>query len=463
MLLSSEPPMRTQFPTDFIWGVATSSYQIEGAPTADGKGASIWDTFCRQAGAIADKSNGDVACEHYVRYEEDLDLIASLGVNAYRFSMSWPRVQPTGQGDWNEAGFAFYDNLIRGLKARGIQVHITLNHWDLPQALQDLGGWANREICHYFVGYATEVARRFGADASSICTHNEPWVVAVLGHEQGVFAPGLKSRKTALQVAHHLLLSHGMALQAMRAMGVPSELGIVLNLSPIYPASQSSEDLAKAKLDDGLIARWYLDPLYRGTYPADVWQHLGDDVPEVEEGDMALICQPLDYLGVNYYTRNFSSTGNPWDVKSTGNEVTDMGWEVYPAGLTELLVRLHQDYAPVRLRVTENGAAFKDVVQDGQIDDERRQAYFQSHIVATLKARAQGAPVDAYFAWSLMDNFEWASGYEKRFGLIHVDYATQRRTLKRSAHWYQQFLQAQMLGTPLTSRTNTIDTLQERL
>jgi beta-glucosidase len=445
----SSEPQRAQFPSDFIWGVATSSYQIEGAHDADGKGASIWDTFCREKGAIADGSNGDAACEHYERYNEDLDLIASLGVNAYRFSISWPRVQPTGQGDWNEPGFAFYDQLIRGLKARGIQVHITLNHWDLPQALQDLGGWANRQICQHFVGYATEVARRFGADAHSICTHNEPWVVAVLGHELGVFAPGQKSRKTAMQVAHHLLLSHGLSVQAIRQLGVQAELGIVLNLSPIYPASQSPEDLAKAKLDDGLIARWYLDPLCRGGYPSDVWQHLGDDAPEVVEGDMALIGQPLDYVGVNYYTRNFSSTGNPWDVKSTGNEVTDMGWEVYPEGLTELLVRLHQDYAPVRLRVTENGAAFKDVMQDGQIDDARREAYFQSHILATLRARELGVPVDAYFAWSLMDNFEWASGYEKRFGLIHVDYVTQRRTFKRSARWYQQFLQTNKTwGTP---------------
>jgi beta-glucosidase len=459
------PPIRSNFPSDFIWGVATSSYQIEGAHDVDGKGPSIWDTFCRESGVIADGSNGDTACQHYQRFEEDLDLIERLGVNAYRFSISWPRVQPKGQGDWNEAGFAFYDKLVRGLITRGIQVHITLNHWDLPQAMQDLGGWFNRETCHHFVRYATEVARRFGANAKSICTHNEPWVIAVLGHEMGVFAPGQKSRKTALQVAHHLLLSHGLSLKAIRGLGVKSELGIVLNLSPIYPASDSPEDLAKAKLDDGLIARWYLDPLYFGRYPSDVWQHLGDDVPEVFEGDMALICQPMDYLGVNYYTRNFSSSGNPWDVNSTGNEVTDMGWEVYPAGLTELLYRLHQDYAPACLRVTENGAAFKDVVHGGQVDDVRREAYFQSHILATLKAREQGVPVDAYFAWSLMDNFEWASGYEKRFGLIHVDYATQQRTFKRSARWYQQFLQTQLLGIPstsTTSNTNVPNTSTER-
>jgi beta-glucosidase len=439
-------PERQLFPQDFVWGVATSSYQIEGAADTDGRGPSIWDTFCTQPGAIADASSGQVACEHYHRWQEDVDLIASLGVNAYRFSISWSRVQPLGHGAWNEAGFAFYARLIEGLVSRGLKVHVTLNHWDLPQALQDTGGWANRDTCAHFVRYALEVARRFGPHITSLCTHNEPWVIAVLGHELGVFAPGQHSRKTAIQVAHHLLLSHGMALQALRAAGHRMEMGIVLNLSPIYPASDSPEDIAKARLDDGLNARWYLDPLYHGHYPSDVLAHLGEDAPVSQAQDMALIAQPLDFLGVNYYTRNFSSSGNPWDVRSTGNEVTDMGWEVYPQGLTELLLRLHQDYAAKCLRVTENGAAFKDQLLqvDGrpQVDDERRQAYLQAHILATWQARQQGAPVDAYFAWSLMDNFEWASGYEKRFGLVYVDYATQQRIPKRSALWFKQFLKS---------------------
>jgi beta-glucosidase len=266
--------------------------------------------------------------------------------------------------------------------------------------------------------------------------------MAILGHELGVFAPGLKDRKTAMQVAHHLLLSHGMALRELRLAGASMALGIVLNLSPIYPASDSPNDIAKAKLDDGLNARWYLDPLFKASYPGDVLEHLGSDAPVVLAGDMDTIAQPLDYLGVNYYTRNFSSTGNPWEVHSTGNEVTDMGWEVYPQGLTELLCRLHQDYPVRHLRVTENGAAFKDEMVDGAVDDERRESYLRKHILATHRARELGVPVDAYFAWSLMDNFEWASGYEKRFGLVHVDYATQKRTPKRSAHWYQQFLKA---------------------
>ncbi len=445
MLMNIPEPQtltRADFPLDFTWGVATSAFQIEGATREDGRGPSVWDTFCAQEGAIADASNGDQACEHYSRWASDVDLIADLGVGAYRFSISWPRVQPLGEGEWNEAGFAFYDRLLQRLADKGIAAHVTLNHWDLPQALQDKGGWESRETCAHFVRYAREVGRRFGHRIASICTHNEPWVIAVLGHEHGVFAPGIQSRRSAMQAAHHLLLSHGMALAALRDDGVPAAKGIVLNLSPIYPASDSEADVQKARLDDGLNARWYLDALCRGEYPADVWAHLGDDVPQVLPGDMGTIAQPLDYLGVNYYTRNFSSSGNPWDVQSTGNQVTDMGWEVYPQGLTELLCRLHRDYPVPQLWVTENGAAFKDTVVNGAVDDPDRESYLRGHIAATWQARQQGAPVTAYFAWSLMDNFEWASGYAKRFGLIYVDYATQARIPKRSAQWYARFLKA---------------------
>lgn len=431
---------RDHFPQDFKWGVATSSFQIEGAHASDGKGPSIWDTFCDIEGKIADASNGHVACEHYTRWPEDVDLITSLGVNAYRFSMSWPRVQPDGQGAWNEAGFAFYDQLIAALEKRGIELHLTLNHWDLPQSLQDQGGWANREICAHFTRYATEVARRFGRRVHSICTHNEPWVIAILGYEQGIFAPGIQSRKQAMQAMHHLLLSHGMALQAMRELELTTAMGIVLNLSPIYPASEDPQDVAKARLDDGLILRMYMDALYKGVYPQDVIEHLCADAPQAQPGDLATIAQNNDFLGVNYYTRNFSSCGNPWDVASTGNTVTDMGWEVYPHGLTELLCRLHNDYQPKRLWVTENGAAFKDQLVNGVVDDAQRLAYIRDHIAATHDAMVQGVPVGAYFAWSLMDNFEWASGYAKRFGLVHVDFETQQRTLKNSALWYQKFL-----------------------
>ena len=431
---------RDQFPKDFKWGVATSSFQIEGGHDSDGKGPSIWDTFCAIEGKIADASNGHFACEHYTRWPEDVELISRMGVNAYRFSISWPRVQPDGQGAWNEAGFVFYDQLIEALEKRGIELHLTLNHWDLPQSLQDQGGWANREVCEHFTRYATEVARRFGHRVNSICTHNEPWVIAILGYEQGIFAPGIQSRKQAMQAVHHLLLSHGMSLQAMRGLGLTTAMGIVLNLSPIYPASDDPQDVAKAKLDDGLILRFYMDALYKGFYPQDVIAHLGADAPQVQPGDLATIAQNNDFLGVNYYTRNFSSCGNPWDVASTGNTVTDMGWEVYPQGLTELLFRLHNDYQPKRLWVTENGAAFKDQMLNDVVDDPQRLAYIRDHIAATHDAIQQGVPVGAYFAWSLMDNFEWASGYAKRFGLVYVDFETQKRTFKNSALWYQNFL-----------------------
>jgi beta-glucosidase len=434
---------RHRFPPDFVWGVATSSYQIEGATTADGKGESIWDRFCRQPGAIADGSNGDVACDHYHRLEADLDLIQGLGVDAYRFSMSWPRVQPDGRGAFNEAGMAFYERLVDGLIARGIKPYLTLNHWDLPQALQDAGGWAARDTVFRFVEYARFVAARLGDRVAAITTHNEPWVIAVLGHESGLFAPGIRHRGTALQVAHHLLLSHGLALQALRADGCPARLGIVLNLSPIGPATDSAEDRAAARLEDGRSVRWYMDPLFKGEYPADVWQHLGGEVPQVEPGDLAAIATPMDFLGINYYTRGVVSASGAWSAQTSGKPLTDMGWEIVPEGLTELLVRMHRDWTLPPLYVKENGAAFQDTLVDGQVHDSNRAEYIAAHIAAVGDAMAQGVPMAGYMVWSLMDNFEWASGYAKRFGIVHVDYATLVRTPKYSYHWYRGFLRAQ--------------------
>ena len=432
---------RADFPTTFAWGVATAAYQIEGAAQEGGRGESIWDRFCAQTGTIADGSSGLIACDHYHRMPEDVALIVAMGVENYRFSIAWPRVQPDGEGAWNEDGFAFYDRLLSTLASRGIKAHLTLNHWDLPQALQDKGGWAARETCACFVRYAQEVAKRFGHRLASLVTHNEPWVVAILGHQDGIFAPGLKARSIAFQVAHHLLLSHGMAVAAVRKTHPNLQLGIVLNLSPIYPASASAADIAKAKLDDGYIVRWYMDPLFKGAYPQDVWADLGSDAPIVHDGDMATIAQPLDFVGVNYYTRNFSSSGNPWDVRANAARVTDMGWEVFPQGLTELLVRLHEDYAPKALLVTENGAAFVDELKDGRVVDPDRLDYLREHIAACADAIAQGVSLTGYFAWSLLDNFEWASGYAKRFGLVYVDYNTQQRVVKSSGQWYADFLQ----------------------
>jgi beta-glucosidase len=453
------------FPPDFVWGVATSAFQIEGAAQADGKGESIWDRFCRQPGAIADGSNGDLACDHYHRLEADLDLIKGLGVDAYRFSMSWPRVQPTGSGPVNEAGMAFYERLVDGLIRRGIQPYLTLNHWDLPQALQDQGGWAARETVHRFVEYARLAAARLGPRVAAITTHNEPWVMAVLGHENGIFAPGIRHRGTAMQVAHHLLLSHGLALQALRADGCTARLGIVLNLSPIGPATQSPEDVAAARLEDGRSVRWYMDPLFKASYPEDVWQHLGGDAPQVQPGDMEAIATPMDFLGINYYTRGVVSASGAWNVHQGGKPLTDMGWEIVPEGLTELLLRMHRDWKLPPLYVKENGAAFQDTLVQTEtgprVHDQERTDYIASHIAAVGDALAQGVPMVGYMVWSLMDNFEWASGYAKRFGIVHVDYATLQRTPKDSYLWYRDFLQAQQAlreraaASPATTTTTT--------
>jgi len=381
-----------------------------------------------------------VACDHYHRWQDDLDLIDRLGVDAYRFSVSWPRVRPGGAGAWNEKGLDFYERLVDGLLARGIAPYLTLNHWDLPEALQAKGGWANRDTAQHFVDYALGMHARLGDRVASIATHNEPWVMSVLGHETGIFAPGIKHRATAMQVAHHLMLSHGMALRALREVGCKASLGMVLNLSPIEPATDSAADKAKARLEDGRLVRWYMDPLFKGAYPADVLEHLLADSPVVQPGDMDIIQTPMDFLGINYYSRTVASAAAPWDVYKSGLEVTDMDWEVYPQGLTALLLRLHQDYAVPPMFITENGGAFKDPLINGQVHDADRTRYLQTHIDAVQRAMAQGVNMGGYMVWSLMDNFEWASGYAKRFGIVHVDYATQKRTLKDSARWYQGFL-----------------------
>ena len=431
------------FPPGFVWGVATSAFQIEGGVAEDGKGESIWDRFCRVPGAIADASNGDVACDHLHRWREDLDLIAALGVDAYRFSISWPRVRPGGAGAWNAKGLDFYERLVDGLLERGVKPYVTLNHWDLPAELQDVGGWASRATVERFVEYALGVHARLGDRVAAFTTHNEPWVIAHLGHETGDFAPGLRSRATAAQVSHHLLLSHGLALRALRAAGSTAQLGIVLNLSPIHPATANAADLAQARLEDGRLLRWYMDPLFKGTYPDDVLAFLGADAPRVDAGDLDAIATPMDFLGVNYYSRSVASADASWDSAHSGLARTEMGWEIYPDGLTELLLRLHRDYAVPPLYVKENGGAFKDEWVDGQVHDADRVAYIASHIAAVGDALAQGVNMAGYMVWSLLDNFEWNSGYSKRFGIVHVDYATQRRTMKDSARWYRDFLQRQ--------------------
>jgi beta-glucosidase len=425
---------RADFPAHFQFGVATSSFQIEGATHEDGRGPSIWDTFCTEPGRISDGSTGDVACDHYHRWPQDLDLIHSLGVDAYRFSVAWPRVQPSGTGAINMAGLDFYEKLVDGMLERGLKPYLTLYHWDLPQALQDRGGWDNRDTAYRFAEYARVVAERLGSRVASYATLNEPWCSSILSYQLGEHAPGLRDRRAALSAAHHLLLGHGEAVKMLRGVVPGAELGIVLNLNPTYPATSSAQDAAAARRVDGEFNCWFLDPLLKGEYPADIWEAYGGDVPEVQDGDLSTIRQPLDFLGVNYYSRAYLSAQGQ---KPEGASYTEMGWEVYPQGLTDLLLRLNADYLLPPVFITENGAAYPDQLSGESVHDAERLAYFVSHLEAVRRASEAGVDVRGYFAWSLMDNFEWAHGYSKRFGLVYVDYGDQRRILKDSARWYQ--------------------------
>ncbi|NVH72096.1 beta-glucosidase [Paraburkholderia sp. JPY432] len=431
-----------RFNEDFVWGVATSSYQIEGAAHEDGRGPSIWDAFCKVPGKVVNGENGDVACDHYHLLEEDLDLLAELGVNAYRFSIAWPRVQPTGRGAFNEKGLAFYERLVDGLLERDIQPFATLYHWDLPLSLQHTqNGWESRDTAYRFADYARKIGSVLGDRVASIATHNEPWCTAWLGNATGYFAPGNADLKKAAHVAHHLLLSHGLALQALRADGVKAPLGIVLNQSPAHGATDSPEDQVAASLEYAKFVRWYMDPLFKGEYPAEALEWYGANGPQeaILSGDFDVIGTPMDFLGINYYTRIFASaSGEKRPPGVLG--FTDMDWEVYPQGLTELLTRINADYKLPPIYITENGCAAKDVLANGRVHDAERVRFYDLHLAALSDAVKQGVDVAGYFAWSLMDNFEWASGYDKRFGMVYVDYASQERTLKDSALWYRDVI-----------------------
>jgi beta-glucosidase len=440
------------FPDGFLWGVATSAQQIEGAIREGGRGESIWDRFAATPGRIADGSDASVACDHYHRWREDVGLLRSLGVGAYRFSIAWPRIVPRGRGAINAAGLDFYDALVDALLAAGIQPFVTLYHWDLPQALQDRGGWGERDTAAAFADYAAVVSRRLGDRVRHWVTHNEPWCVATLGHEAGEHAPGRRDPAEALRVGHHLLLSHGWAAEVVRQNAPGAEVGIALILSPVRPASESDADREAARRMDGSFNRWYLDPLFRGRYPEDAVAdrvrrgHLpGPDLPFVQHGDLRTIATPLDFLGVNYYSRVVVRAGDGGEPVAVPvvpeHERTDMGWEVFPQGLHDLLIRIHRDYRQPAIYVTENGMAH-DVGADasGRIADARRIDYLRTHVAAAQRAVAEGVPLRGYFVWSLLDNFEWARGYAMRFGLYHVDFATQRRIAKDSAFWYRDLV-----------------------
>lgn len=431
--------------SNFLWGVATSSFQIEGAANEDGRGPSIWDTFCRVPGKVANGDTGDIACDHYHRYKEDLDLMQWMGVDAYRFSVAWSRVLPNGVGAVNKAGLDFYDRLIDGALERGIQPWLTMYHWDLPQALQDRGGWNNREIVNWFEEYAHLLTTQFGDRVKNWMTLNEPLCSAWIGHLYGDMAPGITDLQTALNASHHLLMSHGIASQVTRSNVKDSKVGIVINVTPAVPATDSDDDRRASILADGFDNRWFLNPVFGQPYPADVIEALGKS-PQIEAGDMSLINQPMDFLGVNFYFRQTIAAnlqGSPLPIKNVRRENvkrTAMDWEVHAPAFEEILTRIHRDYNPREIYITENGSAWNDELASGEIDDEERISYLKSHLDAMFAAKKQGAPIQGYFAWSFMDNFEWAYGYDKRFGLVYVDYKTLKRTPKKSAHYYRELL-----------------------
>jgi beta-glucosidase len=448
------------FPSGFLLGAATAAYQVEGAVAADGRGRSIWDTFAHTPGKVLNDHTGDVAVEHYRRFRDDVALMADLGLGAYRFSVSWPRVQPDGRGAVNQAGLDFYRRLVDALLEAAIEPWLTLYHWDLPQALEDTGGWPARDTAFRFAEFAAAVHDAVGDRVRYWTTVNEPWCAAFLGYASGEHAPGRREPAAAVRAAHHLLLAHGLATLALRAQDASSQVGIGLNLYAVSPASGEQADLDAARRIDGLQNRFFLDAVLHGRYPSDVLEDLRAVASEdlVRDGDLATIATPLDMLGVNYYSRFTVSgrpagrasaaaaptdSGSPWvgsehvGFVDSGLPVTGMGWEIDDSGLLEVLVRLAREYPPIPLAVTENGAAFHDeIAADGGVHDPERLAYLQAHMGACRQAIAAGVPLRGFFAWSLMDNFEWAWGYTKRFGLVYVDFDTQERIIKDSGRWF---------------------------
>lgn len=441
------------FPLNFRWGAATAAYQIEGAWNEGGKGESIWDRFSHTPGKVANGDTGDVACDHYHRLGEDVELMRELGIRNYRFSISWPRVMPSGRGVLNKEGIEFYDRLIDELLESGIEPFITLYHWDLPQQLQDIGGWLNRDVGKYFADYAAAMVKRYGDRVKNWTTLNEPWVVAHLGYRTGEMAPGVQDEKQCYQVFHNLFVAHGLAVRAMREAHSDIQCGIVLILFPTEPASDSPQDKAASEYGWHKDSCWQLDPLLKSVYPSDAWNALGSFAPQVEPGDMALISQQLDFLGVNYYFRAVVSAAKGRLEEIPGASYTDMGWEVHAESLRHLLERINREYKLPPLYITENGAAYKDErTGDGRIHDTRRIQYIRDHLLAAHQSIQNGVDLRGYFCWSLLDNFEWAHGYSKRFGLVHVDYETLKRTPKDSARWYSRVIRRNGLDEVLSMK-----------
>lgn len=436
-------------PRDFAWGVATSSYQIEGS-VGGGRGECIWHRFSHTPGKVKNGENGDVACDHLHRYREDVALMRDLNIRHYRFSTSWPRVLPNGTGTVNPHGLDFYDSLVDSLLEAGITPYVTLYHWDLPQVLQDKGGWENPDSVGWFTDYARLMTERLGDRVTYWITHNEPWCAAFLSNHLGVHAPGKRDLSAAITVAHHLLRSHGMAARAIRDASPSAKVGIAINMNGITPVSDDPRDIKAARNQDGYFNRWFLDPVFLGQYPADIVEQYGPAMDRIQPDAVEVAAVPLDFLGLNYYQREYFG----WDddapplhirnVRGQPAEKTAMDWEVHPQSLTDILIRLNTDYKVPPIYITENGAAYDDPEPvNGVVEDPQRVSYYSRHFDAVAAAYDAGVPVAGYFAWSLMDNFEWAEGYDKRFGIVHVDFKTLKRTPKRSALAYRDFIAAQ--------------------
>lgn len=441
-----------RFPKGFFWGTATASFQIEGATKEDGRGESIWDRFCATPGKIITGETGDPATDSYHRYRDDIALMKEMGLNAYRFSVAWPRVVPDGDGSINAKGLDYYDRVVDGLLEAGVAPFITLYHWDLPQALEDKGGWASRATLDAYVRYADAVAGRLGDRVKHWMTHNEPWCVSILSNEIGEHAPGNHDRKLALQIAHNLLVSHGMVVPAIRQRCPDGQVGIVLNMSPSYPATDSEADQALAREAHARFNLWFIDPIAGHGYPQDAWEGYGADVPQIQPGDIETIAAPIDFLGVNFYSRSVEhdpkGSGADNLVLNTRSEIYQTGreWEIYPQGMYDLLVWLRLGYNFKDIYLTENGASYHDVISpDGRIHDTLRIDYLHQHFATLLRAIKAGVPVRGYFCWSLMDNFEWAFGTSSRFGLAYTDFETQKRTLKDSGIWFGKVARANAL------------------
>lgn len=454
-----------RFPKGFLWGAATAAYQVEGAAREDGRGESIWDRFSHTPGRTANGDTGDTACDHYRRFAADVDLMAELGYTAYRFSVAWPRIQPAGKGPANQRGLDFYRRLVERLRSRGITPAVTLYHWDLPQALQDEGGWTNRDTAERFGEYAAIIFDALGDVVPLWITHNEPWCASMLGHFRGVHAPGLKDLRLGLMAAHHMLLSHGRAVAELRRRGGAGQIGMAPNLLPTYPMTDSEADREAARISDGYTNRWFLDPVLRGAYPADMlayYTRLVGPLDFIAPGDLNVIGAPTDFLGVNYYRRR-TIAADPaselgWKVhdRMPGVPVTPTGSEIVPHCLTDLLLRLKADYHNIPIYITENGMVCNDQIgPDGQVDDPDRIDFLRRHVLAAHRAVEAGCDLRGYFAWSFMDNFEWAFGYTQRFGLVYVDYPTQRRIPKASARFWGELARTNGLEAPTCAAAQT--------